>query len=156
MLRLRNIRRTAALSAAALALAGTATVTAAGTASANGFPFCADSWTTWGAWSIRACVLWDSNDDSVEAYTEGDALPHATDVRLYTQLWESCDGNRTWQMFDSTALRHGTLAGPTDEGRGEWTDITHYTTAGNCSFQAHGWLDEGGVTRANSWAVMWG
>ncbi|MFF4583612.1 hypothetical protein ACFY15_35400 [Streptomyces sp. NPDC001373] len=156
MQRLRNVRRTAALSVAALALAATANVTAASTASANGWPYCTDTPSSWGAWTIKACVWWSTADDVVWAATEANALPHATDVRLYTQLWRSCDGNRTWQMVDSTAYRGGTHAGPTDEGVGYWDDSTHWVTRGSCSFQAHSWLDESGVTRANSWAVMWG
>ncbi|GAA2811079.1 hypothetical protein GCM10010441_39640 [Kitasatospora paracochleata] len=152
MLRLRNIRRTAALSTAALSLAGAATVTAAGTAHASSY--CAAP-THWGAWAITACVGLTPGYNTISAYTEADAVPHATDVRIYTQLWRSCDGNRTWQMVDSTAYRGGTHAGPTDEGKGTWYDNTNSVTRGWCSFQAHGWLDESGVTRADSWAVLW-
>ncbi|MDT0453810.1 hypothetical protein [Streptomyces hesseae] len=109
MLKVPRVRRVIAVPAAILAFAGGATVTAAGTASAQADTQygCALQYqgntdgSPWYGWGLKPCIVKSGYDGSYYAYVMG--MGGSTDVRVYVGVYNSCTGVTSGMNGDSDA-----------------------------------------------------
>lgn len=98
-----RLRRTIAMAAAALSIAGSVTLTTAGTAgAASAAPSCGPAQGPWYGWALAPCVREISPGvyQSYVVMTGGD-----TDVRVYTGVYNKCDGV-TYGIPGDSAANH--------------------------------------------------
>ncbi|MEY9943266.1 hypothetical protein [Kitasatospora sp. GAS1066B] len=90
LLKTPKLRRTIAMAAAVLTIAGGATLTTAGTANANvGGEQCGPSQGPWWGWTLQPCV--DEVSPGVY-YSRVLMMGGSTDVRVYTGVYDKCNG----------------------------------------------------------------
>ncbi len=95
MLKIRNARRTVAVAATILAVAGGTTFATAGTAQADSNPVCNGPWagggagSPWYSWKLGVCIV---EGDDGGFYSSAIGIDGSTDVRIYVGILDTCNG----------------------------------------------------------------